>query len=85
MTSHTDVLGAVHLTTQRIVAVELQRLARRIDLSAQQIDAVAAALEHVSTSLIVDRIASWQGDPDVVAELFGQGTPTSAEDRRCPN
>ncbi|EGD24444.1 hypothetical protein HMPREF0724_11980 [Prescottella equi ATCC 33707] len=81
-----DVVGAVRLRTRRTVAVELERLARRSSLSEIQIEAVAAALERVSTVLVLDRLAAWQGDPWVVAELFGHDAPTTNEEhRRCPN
>lgn len=86
MTGPADVLDEVWLTAQRMVAVELERLARRSDLSQVQIETIAAALERVSTVLVFDRVASWQGDPWVVAELFGHRVPTvSEEDRRCPS
>lgn len=86
MSGPADVLGAVRLTAIRTVAAELERLARRSSLSEIQIETVAAALERVSTVLVLDRVAAWQGDPWVLAELFGHDAPTANEEhRRCPN
>ncbi len=86
MSGPADVVGAVRLRTRRTVAVELERLARRSSLSEIQIEAVAAALERVSTVLGVVGGAGGLGAGGGGADLCAPDAPTTNEEhRRCPN
>ncbi|CAM2992807.1 XRE family transcriptional regulator [Prescottella defluvii] len=80
------VAAAVRGESARLVAAEMDRLSRRAQLTEREQAEVAETLSRLSSLLVLEPLAEWQGDPRVVAELFGL-PPSRAprEDNACPS
>lgn len=79
-----EVIDVVGCAVRRTIAAELQRLARRTDLSAREIDVVAATLERLSSILVLEPVDAWRGDPGLLADLLVPANITMKDDS-CPN
>ncbi|MCK0090158.1 TetR/AcrR family transcriptional regulator [Rhodococcus sp. F64268] len=79
--------GIVHLVqheVRRTITAELERLARRTQLGVAEVDTVAESLARLSSVLVLDHVAAWQGDYRVVADLFDLPTTSECEGIAMP-
>ncbi|WP_241387425.1 XRE family transcriptional regulator [Rhodococcus sp. CH91] len=72
------VVDELRARVDRTIAGELERLGHRTALPVTGELAVAETLAHLAHRLVLDPVIAWQGDPRVIAELFGLPTHTDS-------
>lgn len=79
-----EVVHLVEREVRRTITAELERLTRRTQLDVAEVDTVAESLARLSSLLVLDHVAAWQGDCRVVIDLFDLPTTSECEGSAMP-